>query len=191
MTEKTREISIDTKNLRKGNVIRGQIPNAVDPTKIEKRLLWIRGDNGASGIGDKVLELEDQLLRPEQAAVLDILSGKVGPYDVEGVYTPEQIGVTDPRKLLKDEIPEGLEPIDASKLGPNTVVRLSTPRTDIWPDIFHARLTGEKVIKGRRWFDMEDEFGNLYPGIPEKDVLRGRHDWMRFDGIVPPNDPPK
>lgn len=84
-----------------------------------------------------------------------------------------------------DTVDSGLEPIESSRLVPNTVLRLSTPRKDIWPDIFTARLVNERLQRGGRVFDMEDEFGNVYEDVPERAVLRRRYDWMRFEGILP------
>lgn len=87
---------------------------------------------------------------------------------------------------IEEKKDSDLDEMDTSKLGVNSVLRISSVGFNgMVVDEFSTRIVEEMRIKGKRIFVLEDEFGNSYD-VPEVDVRRGRHDrWMRFDGIVP------
>lgn len=182
------ERQISSSDLTEGHVIKLTFDSTQDPKIKDTLIYWIRGDNGDTDIQKRVLSVEDQLRRTGEIPVIDVLDRKWGFYIVEGVYEPEEIGANDPRGIIptngKDS---GLEPIDdPSKLGLNTLVHTTTKRLDVWPSEFDLRLREEYDVDGQRLFHAEvvDESGGSY-SIPETDFLRGKHEWMRFVGIVP------
>lgn len=89
---------------------------------------------------------------------------------------------------------KGLEPLnDPNKLRINTVIHTTIPGADKWPDLFNIRLVSIKRVDGERFFDARVEGDDEWRvnDIPEADLLRGEHDWMRFEGIIPQQEQPK
>lgn len=191
------ERQIDSSRLRTGNVIRTVIINPDDPTKSENCIFWIRGNNGFRDVGRRVLRVEDQLGRLIRFPVIDVLGGKIGAYTIEGVYSPRDLGLEDPRSIrtngvkdFRDETGDCeatvLEPPEPGTLGLNTTLRISqiigrTPIDEF--DLTIVEVIGDKL--GERTFSGVDLLGNLYEMIYEEDILKGRLGALRFDGIVP------
>lgn len=182
------ERQIDSSQLRTGFVIKAVYDPDNGPHVEDEQIFWIRGVRGGRDLLKRMVRVEDQLGRSSEIPAIVILGGRIGPYLVEGVYSAKEVKAVDPKSLkINGGEDNKLEPIEHSRLGLNTLVYTTTRRRDIWPTEFNLRLGAERFVDGMRFFDadVDEEEGATFTDIPEADFIKGRHEWMRFKGIVP------
>lgn len=94
------QTEISTSRLRNGNVLKAHIEGVTSHGIIEvPQVYWIRSRSNEPSILDRIIGCEDQRLDVYHFPVLSILEGRYGQIVFEGVFSPRELKLVDPRKL--------------------------------------------------------------------------------------------
>lgn len=104
---------IASSRLRNGNILKAHVEGVTSHGIIEvPQVYWIRSRSNERNILDRIIGCEDQRLYVYNFPLISILEGRYESIVFEGVFSPRELQVVDPRKVRS--ILKG--PLDVNRL---------------------------------------------------------------------------